>query len=128
MAFDQHLAFFKSLADENRLKMAILLSQRKYSVGELAEVLGLTAPTVSHHLANLREIGLVNLGVVGNIHYYKLNKARLDDVRARLLDDKMLRDMSEHLLSSDPAGMVRQKAERARAQAEAWRRPGRRRL
>ncbi len=63
--FDHLLATFKALSDENRLKVAILLSQRKYNVGELAEALSLTAPTVSHHLAKLREVGLVNLEAVG---------------------------------------------------------------
>ena len=35
--------------------MVILLNQREYSVGELAEALKLTAPTASHHISKLRD-------------------------------------------------------------------------
>jgi predicted transcriptional regulator len=118
--FDHLLGFFKALADENRLKMAILVSQRKYSAGELADVLNLTAPTVSHHLSKLREAGLVNLNVVGNTHYYKLNTTLFEAVKTNLLNQQMMGVMNEHILSAGSVDRYRQKAERARAQAEAW--------
>jgi len=61
------LAFFKALADANRLKIIGLLSQQPYSVEELAALLGLSASTVSHHLAKLSEIGLVSAKAEGDI-------------------------------------------------------------
>ena len=118
--FEVLLGFLKALADENRLKMVILLSQRPYNVGELADVLNLTVPTISHHLAKLREAGLVNLNVVGNTHHYKLNDAVLNDVKNNLLDDKMLRAMNAHFVNTDPADMLRQKADEERARSVAW--------
>jgi len=45
----QLLAFFKALADENRLKIVGLLAQREFSVEELAETLSLGVSTTSHH-------------------------------------------------------------------------------
>lgn len=69
-----HLAqFFKGLADENRLRIISFISHKSYGVGELAETLGLTEPTISHHLSKLRELGLVNLRADGNRRYYRLN-------------------------------------------------------
>ncbi len=71
------LPFFKAMADENRLKIVALLNKREHRVGELAEILGLKEPTVSHHLSKLRELGLLNLRVDGNSHYYRLNHKML---------------------------------------------------
>jgi DNA-binding MarR family transcriptional regulator len=67
------LDFFKALADENRLTLIGLLNQQEYNVGQLAEMLKLKEPTVSHHLAKLREVGLVNLRSIGNQRRYILN-------------------------------------------------------
>ena len=118
--FDHLLTTFKALGDENRLKMAILLSQRKYNVGELAEVLNLTAPTVSHHLAKLREAGLINLETAGNTHNYKLNEAMFQAVRDNLIDAHMMKDMNEYILNAGSPEHYREKAELERARSEAW--------
>jgi DNA-binding transcriptional ArsR family regulator len=57
--FEALLQFFKVLADENRLKLLGILATRDYSVEELAALMQLKAPTISHHLARLKEPGLV---------------------------------------------------------------------
>ena len=52
----------KALADPARVKIMSLLfssSTGEQYTGELARVLGLTEPTVSHHLSQLRNAGLV---------------------------------------------------------------------
>lgn len=72
------LQFFKALSDKNRLKIVGLLSNREYSVGELAERLDLKAPTVSHHLSKLRKLGLLNLRADGNNRFYRLNTEMLE--------------------------------------------------
>ena len=58
LAFESLLGFLKAASDETRLKLICILSEREYNVGELAELLELKAPTVSHHLAKLHENGL----------------------------------------------------------------------
>lgn len=80
------VTFFKALADENRLKIISLLNEpdikenkhgeREYNlnVGELAKLLGLSEPTVSHHLSKLRPTGIINFRTKGNQHLYALNK------------------------------------------------------
>ena len=67
----------KVLADENRLRMIGYLSNQEHNVGELADLLGLTEPTISHHLTRLREAGMVNLRTDGNQRFYRLNEGSL---------------------------------------------------
>jgi len=77
--------FFKVMADESRLKIIGLLSTGERSVGELAELLGLQEPTVSHHLGRLRELNLVEMRAEGNTRYYWLNRRRLEALNRELL-------------------------------------------
>lgn len=67
------LAFFKALAQESRLKIIGLLASREASGQELAALLALKEPTVSHHLAMLRELGLVRPRLDGNTHWWSLD-------------------------------------------------------
>ena len=66
------LQFCKAMADESRLKMVGLLSATEHSVQDLAGLLKLKEPTVSHHLAVLKELDLVTLRAEGNVHWYRL--------------------------------------------------------
>jgi hypothetical protein len=67
------LQFCKAMADESRLKIVGLLSATEHSVQDLAHLLNLKEPTVSHHLAVLKELDLVRLRADGNIHWYRLS-------------------------------------------------------
>lgn len=67
------LQFFKVLANENRLKILGVLADRECGVEELAALLDLKAPTVSHHLDRLRELGLVDMRTDGNDHLHRLS-------------------------------------------------------
>ena len=49
--FQTLLQLFKALANEDRLKILGILATRERSIGELATLLDLKAPTVSHHLS-----------------------------------------------------------------------------
>ena len=71
--FDTLLRFFKALANENRLKILGVLANRECSVEELATLLDLKAPTVSHHLSKLKELGLVVMRKDGNDHLHRLD-------------------------------------------------------
>jgi predicted transcriptional regulator len=86
--FQTLLKFFKTLADETRLKLLGILANQEYSVEELAALLQLKAPTVSHHLARLKELDLVGMRADGNTHIYWLNA-------------EALRNSSKGLLSSE---------------------------
>lgn len=71
--------FFKALADANRLKIVGLLAEKPYSVEELAVLLNLKPPTVSHHLARLTEAGLVQSHSESYYNVYRLDKKALEE-------------------------------------------------
>jgi DNA-binding transcriptional ArsR family regulator len=85
---DELVGFFKAVADETRLRIVGLLSQQPRSVDELATMLGLTAPTVSHHLSRLQAIGLVEARAQ---QYYNIYSLRIE----------VLHEMARRLLSTD---------------------------
>ncbi len=51
----------KALGDPLRLRILALLGRSELAVGELAQVLGVAQPRVSHHLKLLRDCGLVRV-------------------------------------------------------------------
>jgi hypothetical protein len=75
--FQRLLGFFKVLANESRLKIIGILANRESSVSDLADLLELREPTVSHHLSKLRELDLVRMHTEGNVHVYSLNQEAL---------------------------------------------------
>jgi ArsR family transcriptional regulator len=69
--------FAKAIADETRQKIMTECCCCWVSVGDLAIKLGVTQPTVSHHLAILREAGLVNSRDEGKQTFYTLNQEKI---------------------------------------------------
>lgn len=69
--------FAKALADETRQKIMNYCCCQWCSVSEIVEKLDVTQPTVSHHLAILREAGLVNVRQEGKQTFYTLNQDRV---------------------------------------------------
>jgi len=61
----------KCLADENRLKIVRLLSERKYCVRALSKQLGISESAVSQHIRMMKKAGLLKIGDKNgyNIHY-----------------------------------------------------------
>ena len=66
------LRHFKALGNESRLKLVGLVTDRERNVQDLAALLALKEPTVSHHLAILKEAGLLAMRIDGNTHWYRL--------------------------------------------------------
>jgi len=77
LEFQAMLRAFKALADESRLKIIGILAGQARSVEELASLLDLKAPTVSHHLSRLAELGLVTMRAEGTTHVYSFDKEAL---------------------------------------------------
>jgi hypothetical protein len=80
------LTFFKAMANESRLRLVGLLSERERSVQELAELTGLKEPTVSHHLAVLKDLGLVTARAEGVTRWHSLDVDALTRLNRGLLD------------------------------------------
>lgn len=71
--FQTLVSFFKVLGNESRLRIIGLLANRDHTVGEIAELTGLREPTVSEHLAKLKELELVTVRAEGNFRLYSFN-------------------------------------------------------
>jgi ArsR family transcriptional regulator len=69
--------FAKAIADETRQKIMNLVCCTSLPVNEIVEKLDVSQPTVSHHLAILREAGLVDVREEGKQTFYSLNQERL---------------------------------------------------
>jgi biotin operon repressor len=80
---DRLLGFFKALADESRLKIIGLLAHEPRSVDELAAMLKLSGPTISHHLQYLQHTGLVEARAQ---QYYSMYSLRIDALHAMAKD------------------------------------------
>lgn len=78
-ATDCFASIFAALGEPTRLRIMQMLPrepvcEQMYNVVELAEELGLTQPTVSHHLKILSEAGLVQCRRQCNSIYYYVNQ------------------------------------------------------
>jgi len=85
-----HAQVCQGLADPTRILILYLLADSPHHVTELAEMLGVRQPTVSHHLKVLRDRGLVTATREGNTVRYTLRDRRiiqaLDLLRAVMAD------------------------------------------
>jgi ArsR family transcriptional regulator len=77
---------FKALADPHRVKIINLLatSPEPVCVCEFTEPLGLSQPTVSHHLKKLMDAGLLDREQRGTWAYYRLRRDALAGLAAAL--------------------------------------------
>jgi len=73
----KQVAFAKALADETRQKIMNLLCCNWLSVSQIVEKLSVTQPTISHHLAILREAGLVKVREEGKHTFYTIDQEKL---------------------------------------------------
>lgn len=97
--FSRILSFFKALSDESRLKIVGALAANERSVEELATLLELRAPTVSHHLAKLKDVGLVEMRSEGTTHIYHLNMSEMKSFAKRVLAIDTIETFSEDVVS-----------------------------
>ena len=78
-------AVFRSLGDPNRVKIINLLATQgddEVCVCDLTEPLGLSQPTVSHHMKTLLDVGLVEREQRGKWAYFTLNAEALRTLAA----------------------------------------------
>lgn len=72
-----HANICSGLADPRRILILYALSERPYSVGELAEELKISQPSTSRHLMILRERGMVAATREGQAVIYQLGDERV---------------------------------------------------
>ena len=82
----ESVSFAKAMADETRQRVMSLLCCRWLCVGDIVdEMRDITQPTVSHHLAILREAGLVYVRREGKQVFYSLNQDEVVDCCGRIM-------------------------------------------
>jgi len=81
---DGLLISLKALADPTRLKILCYLNQEELTPSELSRRLNLRAPTLTHHLKELRLAGLVNLTLHGQEKLYRARLEALDVMQGDL--------------------------------------------
>ena len=91
------LTFFKVLGNESRLKIVGILANRECTVSDLADLLGVKEPTVSHHLAKLKELDLVHMESDGNTHIYMLNDDALVQMNKDLFSPQNMAALVENV-------------------------------
>jgi len=64
---------FKVLGDETRTKILYLLSEQKLCVCDIAVILDMSLPAISHHLRLLKAFRLVKYVREGKMVYYSLD-------------------------------------------------------
>jgi ArsR family transcriptional regulator len=70
---------FKSLGHPSRIFIIERLLEREHCVNELAEMIGVEMPTVSNHLAVLRNVGLISSRKESNNVYYRIVRECVKD-------------------------------------------------
>ena len=78
---------FKVLGDETRTKILYLLAHRKLCVCDIAVILEMSLPAVSHHLRLLKALRLVKYIRDGKMVYYSLDDEHIMN---------MIREAQEH--------------------------------
>ncbi|QNG17838.1 winged helix-turn-helix transcriptional regulator [Rhodococcus triatomae] len=85
MTAERHLdQALRALADANRRAILAAIRSEQHSVGEIADVVGLSQQTTSHHLGVLRTAGLVRGTRIGTRHLFAVDTDGLAAVRGYL--------------------------------------------
>lgn len=77
MQLNKLIAFHKTVGDATRIRILSLLAAGPKNGQALAGILSLSPPTISHHLAKLKEINLVTDRRDKNTIYFHLNESVL---------------------------------------------------
>jgi ArsR family transcriptional regulator len=82
---DHDVQVFKLLADETRLKILMyLMREGELHVSALCDRLGQSQPAVSHHLALLRQAGMIEPRRDGKHNFYSIQKDHFHQIMAEL--------------------------------------------
>jgi biotin operon repressor len=85
MQINKIVEFHKALGDLTRVRIIGLLQQGPLHGQAIAEKLGLKPPTITHHMAKLREVGLIKVKRDKNTIYFSLNTKALENSAKAIL-------------------------------------------
>ena len=79
--FGEYAVIFKALGDETRLRILTMLTSGKTCACKILEAFHFTQPTLSYHMKQLTDSGLVTAEKNGKWVYYSINCERMDILR-----------------------------------------------
>ncbi|QOY38165.1 metalloregulator ArsR/SmtB family transcription factor [Anaerobacillus isosaccharinicus] len=85
MQLNRLVNFHKTIGDKTRIRIIALLKEGPLHGQALAGKLGLTPPTISHHIAKLREIDIIYQRRDKNTIYFHLNEKKLEVMAQAIL-------------------------------------------
>ena len=69
---------FQALGDSSRIQIVWALSHSELCVGDIAELVSMNQPAVSHHLRTLRNLKLIKARRDGRTIYYSLDDEHIE--------------------------------------------------
>lgn len=86
MEREQLIEFFKALASETRQSIVIdiFLDGQEHSVGDVSKEMGIAISTASHHLKELKRVGILTSRKIGKDVLYKGDQAFMVRVFSQL--------------------------------------------
>jgi DNA-binding transcriptional ArsR family regulator len=76
----QMAELFRTLSDSSRVRIIAALTTGEMSVGQLAEMVGISPSSVSHHMRHLRQMQLARSRKEGRFVYYSLDDEHVSDL------------------------------------------------
>ncbi|HXV64838.1 MAG TPA: metalloregulator ArsR/SmtB family transcription factor [Vicinamibacteria bacterium] len=96
-SIESAVILLKALADATRLRMVGLMVDRGRSGQELASILGVSPPTISHHLQVLRKAGLLKEERDSPYTFYTVELSTLQRGIRQVTDKKRVRRFAERV-------------------------------
>ncbi|WP_312472873.1 metalloregulator ArsR/SmtB family transcription factor [Neobacillus sp.] len=107
MQLNRLVAFHKTMGDPTRVRIVILLAKGPLHGQAIAGKLGLSAPTITHHLKKLRDVHVVYERRDKNTIYFYLNESMIKQQAQELT--KLLETRGEELDEMMEISLERQK-------------------
>lgn len=79
-------AVFTQLSDATRVRILCMLASSEMCVCEMADILGMSQPAVSHHLRVLRQFDAISFRKSGQRTLYYIGKNQIGETIRRLLE------------------------------------------
>ena len=92
---------FKALGDDTRRKIIRLLKEGEMTAGEIADEFTISNPSISHHLAILKQAGLIDDERRGQTIAYSLNTSVMEEVMRWAMEFSCIKGADEHEKKSD---------------------------
>lgn len=88
-SFIDSAMLFQLMGDATRLKILYCLCQHEYCVYDIAQLVDMSAPAISHHLRSLRQMGIISSRRDGKHVFYSLSDSEDAEKIRKMISDVM---------------------------------------